>query len=956
MWNLYGTVAHDHDLRFVALAVGICTIGCLTGAGIARHSIRPETEPHRLQWLILAGFVTGLSIWTTHFTAMLGYRAGVETRFDLVIASISLLLCISLTTIGCVVGLLGRRRGLLGGALVGVGIAGAHYLGLHALRVPGAVTYDLLIGSLALACVVVLGALAGQAFVRWNEKVLAWPAAFALAAAVLSVHLVSISGIAISPGTEPVADSLSIGSANELATAVVAAFLVILAVAAMHTWHSGRVAKATAEETRARQKLQETQDHHRAYVELTPQIAWVADPQGQVTEIAPRWSELVGIPRENAYGQGWTEVIHPDDLPLVRQVWREAIKTVEGDRADVRYRIRQANGEYRWFRARARPRLDESGRVVAWYGSLDDIHDQVIAETALRAGEERYRLASRATSDVIWDWSFEQQRATWAGAHKKILGFPELQGETDLSWWLDRIHPEDRDRVLESQTTALNSDAGYWHEEYRFLVVTGDWIDVRSRCVIVRNETGKPIRMVGSMLDITQQKKAEAELNWAAHHDPLTRLPNRTLYSARKRAALDAARESGKFVAVMILDLNNFKELNDTLGHASGDLILTEAARRLLAAVPENATVARLGGDEFAIILPALATTDAYRDVADRITENLADPFDLQEMRVPVSFCAGVAIWPRDCEDPGELLIAADLALYAAKAEMPGTILEFTPSFREASEQRSRMLATARSALQDDRIVPFYQPKIDLHNGQITGWEALLRVRNDDGAILPPAEIAAAFSDAEISVQLTDRMFSRVLADLAAWRSVGGDPGRIAINVAAGDFRHRGLVERLRGQAHASGIDLSRLDIEVTETVLIGELGPEVSRMLEELRALGVRVALDDFGTGYASLTHLQQFPVDVIKIDKSFIERIESNDPKATAVIDAVIQMARRLGMTSVAEGVETPDQARYLRARGCNLAQGFFFSRPVPASEVASILERGCFDQWAFLSAACP
>src|SRR5690606_37817170 len=215
-----------------------------------------------------------------------------------------------------------------------------------------------------------------------------------------------------------------------------------------------------------------------------------------------------------------------------------------------------------------------SGQVVAWYGSLEDVHEQVLAEEALRASEERYRLATRATSDVIWDWSFAEQRATWGGAHKKVLGFPDTEDQTNLDWWLDRIHPEDRSRVLASQAAALEGRADYWHEEYRFLTNWGNWIYVKTRCVIVRNEDGQPIRLVGSMLDITQQKTAEKELIWAAHHDPLTRLPNRTLFRQRKRQALDEARRSGKFFALIVVDLNNFKELNDTYGHALGDRVL----------------------------------------------------------------------------------------------------------------------------------------------------------------------------------------------------------------------------------------------------------------------------------------------------------------------------------------------------------------------------------------------
>lgn len=564
------------------------------------------------------------------------------------------------------------------------------------------------------------------------------------------------------------------------------------------------------------------------------------------------------------------------------------------------------------------------------------VYERVSSEAALRASEERYRLASRATNDVIWDWSLKDHRATWAGAYKKVLGYPELERGTSLEWWLDHIHPDDRPRVLGSQSGALDGGADYWEEEYRFHIISGEWVDVRTRCVIVRNAAGTPSRLVGSMLDVTQQKRAELALSWAAHHDPLTSLPNRALYAKRIRDALDMARQHDQKVALVVLDLNNFKALNDTLGHAVGDAVLEQTATRLIRGLPETATVARLGGDEFAIILPALASAEAYKPHTENITKALSEHFLCGDLRFPVNFSAGVVVYPRDGADATELLIAADLALFAAKAEMPGTIVAFSPLLKGAAERNSRMIQLARQALAQDRIFPYYQPKVDLRTGRVVGWEALLRIRSEDDKILPPSEIAAAFADAEISVQLTDRMLDRILSDLADWRARGFDPGRMAVNVSAADFLQHGLVDRLRSRANAFDQSLSAFDVEVTETVLIGQLGAGVSRVLMELRAMGVRIALDDFGTGFASLTHLQQFPVDVLKIDKSFTERINTSDPRTTAVIDSVLQMAKQLGLQTVAEGIETVEQARYLRARGCTTGQGYLFERPLPAGAV--------------------
>ena len=953
MDSLYQTIFIDHDLRLVALAIGICALGSLTAIVIAQHALKLETRALRLGWLLLASLVTGLSIWTTHVTAMLGYRQEIGIRFDIFTTVTSLLLTMLLATLGWLIGFAGKLRPTFSGVIIGVGVVIAHYADMQAPRFPGHLHHDPMIMAVAVLLGITLFGISGYLFGRWSDKIFAWPSALAMFAGGLSFHFIAMSAVTIMPGTEAGQAVGATVNAGQLAAVVVGVFLVLLTCAVAVTWQSESLSRVTAEKNRlliaAMDDLRRTQAHHRAYVELNPQIAWMADANGSITELAPLWEQLVGIPCEEGVGEGWARVVHPDDLPRVIELWRHAVSAVDGSLADVRYRIRLIDGAYRWFRARARPRLDESGNAVAWYGTLEDIHDQVLAETALRHGEERYRIASVASNDVIWDFSFETQHAIWRGAHRKVLGYLELEDATPLDWWRNRIHPDDLERVLSSQDIALKTGEDFWSEEYRFLKPSGEWMVAKMQCAIVRNEDGEPRRLVGSMLDVTEQKRAQDELNWVAYHDHLTKLPNRALYGMRIKAAIDAAQVSGKYVALHLVDLNNFKHLNDTMGHAAGDGVLEEAAKRLLAAMPSDTTVARLGGDEFAIIVPGLSAPDGYCEVAAALHQSFLDPFVVGNLSIPVSYSAGVAIWPRDGSDPGEMLIAADLALYAAKAEMPGTTTEFRPSMKDASEKRSGMLVTARAGLDDDRIVPFYQPKIDLQSGQIMGWEALLRVEQD-GKFLSPAAVEAAFADAELSVRLTDRMLARTFADLAQWNGAGLDPGRIAVNVSAADFRAPDLTQRLQHHAAAHAQCLEQLDIEVTETVLIGQLGPEVRRMLEELRSFGVMVALDDFGTGYASLTHLQQFPVDVIKIDKSFIDRIDESAPQATAVIDAVLQMARRLGMQSVAEGVETVSQARYLRARGCTIGQGYLFSPPVTADQVTKILRGKSYAHWEF------
>lgn len=871
---------------------------------------------------------------------MLGFSPGLELHFDGPTAAASVLICIFLSTLGWFLALgKGSVRPLLGGVLVGVGLTVAHFLDMAAIRFEGEVRYDLdlviasVMGGLALC------ALTGWLLMRDLTAAGIVGGAVTLTIAVLFLHFVAMASVNIE-STNSAIENFGLLDLEGLGIAVVGASALIITSALGVACHSHRMAFVTSKErtylVEALGKLRRSEEHHRAFVELSPEIPWVARSDGAVTELGPLWAVLVGAPLEQGLGQGWARFVHPDDLATVLKVWETALTSVGKRMADARYRLRLSDGNYRWFRARGRPRMDDVGRVVAWYGTLEDIHDQVTAELALRDSEERYRLASQASNDVIWDWVPSTGRVAWAGAVQQILG-EDLREGTSLDWWSNRVHPEDRPRVTVSITEALGGHDNYWQAEYRFRHARGDYIMIFDHAVIVRDGNFHANRVVGSMLDITARKVVEEELHRAAYHDPLTKLLNRAAYMDKLNGELSRAEAEGSSVGLIFADLNNFKSLNDSFGHAAGDELLREVADRLVHGLPVGASVARLGGDEFAIILPGLVDQDARTEAVQAVLAGLKAPYSIENTWVDVSFCAGAALWPRDAESITDLLRCADLALYAAKAEMPGTVRWFRPEMLVKSEKRRRMLDTARSALQDDRIVPFYQPKVCLRTGQIAGFEALLRWHDHRHGLQPPSAVAAAFEDVELVVQITNRMLDAVIRDRVAWRAIGIPVGRIAVNVSSADFRRHDLADRILGRLEAVELPPSCLEVEVTESVFLGQNIAVVRRELQTLRDAGVTIALDDFGTGYASLTHLQQFPVSVLKIDMTFIADIET--PRG-AIVDALLHIAQSLQIVAVAEGVETNDQVNYLRAKGCDLCQGFLFSRPVPALRVPGLL----------------
>jgi diguanylate cyclase (GGDEF)-like protein/PAS domain S-box-containing protein len=697
--------------------------------------------------------------------------------------------------------------------------------------------------------------------------------------------------------------------------------------------------------------LQKSEEHHRYSMELNAQIPWTADPFGKIVEMSPRWTALTGHPAGEALGDSWTLCVHPDDLPGLLDLWNKALETGGTSVADSRYRLCLADGSYRWMRARAWPRRDHEGRILLWYGSLEDIDDQVAAELALRDSEERYRLAARATDDIIWDWSPDTRRISWAEGTESIFGYPVASGGTPLDWWLERVHPDDLPEIMDLFTSVAASGADSWSHEYRLRAADGAYLDILARGYLVRGNQGGTIRAIGAIQDITTAKRIGDDLRWAAYHDSLTGLPNRKMFSEQLARALATAGEASSCVGVIVFDIDGFKSINDRLGHAAGDLVLKTIARRIGANLPTAATLARLGGDEYAIILPGLAREDAGVATVGSIIGGAQEAIAIGESAVDVCVSAGAAMWPMDGTSAEDVLKSADLALYAAKAEGSGAVRVFHPAMRDARECRDRMLRDARDALRDDRIMPYYQPKISFVSGRIIGFEALLRWHDHQRGVQSPQTLKAAFEDAVISTQLTDRMIDRVLADMRGWLDEGRSFGRIAINASPADFRRDDFAERILTRLRQVGLAPTLLELEVTETVFLEQEAANVDRALHMLAAEGVTIALDDFGTGYASLTHLQQFPVDVLKIDRSFVSRLGSTDSGDLAIVAGVIDIAHKMKIETVAEGVENEVQAGHLRALGCDIAQGFLFSPPASASHAGSLM-----DNWLRSSDATP
>jgi diguanylate cyclase (GGDEF)-like protein/PAS domain S-box-containing protein len=502
--------------------------------------------------------------------------------------------------------------------------------------------------------------------------------------------------------------------------------------------------------------------------------------------------------------------------------------------------------------------------------------------------------------------------------------------------WLPFTHPDDLDRVQGCIVHALTSGEPF--DVRTRLKVGEDYRWMRAQGYPLRDADGAVVRWYGYTEDIHEQVLAEERIRWDAEHDTLTGLHNRAMFNHALDEALRHGLQSLRRVGVLLLDIDHFKEVNDLLGHHAGDLLLQRYADQLRQTLPPEATIARLGGDEFAILFPHVTDRAELTRWGNDILR-LREPLLAAARSIDCRASIGAAIFPDHGRLCSELLRHADIALYAAKESGRGRLLMFEWAMQEEVRRRVAMVNRARTAVEGGDILAYYQPKICLRTGALTGFEALLRWRDSTGRVQAPATIMAAFEECEVADLLGGAMLDHVVGDLTRWKAMGLQCGSVAINAAPAEFRQTGFAERLMARVAAAGLTADEIEVEVTEGVFLGGGADHAKRAITTLHEAGHRIVLDDFGTGFASLSHLRQLPVDTLKIDRSFIASITEAAGDA-AIVSAIVNLGHTLDIKVVAEGIETEAQAEMLRGFGCGLAQGYLFGRPTPAQDIPALI----------------
>ncbi|MEO8142995.1 MAG: EAL domain-containing protein [Betaproteobacteria bacterium] len=686
----------------------------------------------------------------------------------------------------------------------------------------------------------------------------------------------------------------------------------------------------------ARHALETSEHRFRDLTELSADWYWEQDAEFRFLDMSAGAHSMGIAPQEFIGKRRW-------DFPwtnMAEKEWAAHRATLERHEPflDLQLRRRDASGDVAIISVSGKPVFDARGAFTGYRGVGRNITQRKRTKRSLREIVERFRSLTELSSDWYWEMDADLRFTYVSEGIRKVRGVAPETLIGKRRW-------EAKDVIGGDEEMARHRAMLEGHLPFKDFVLTRGNPDGKVTHV---SHTGKPIfddrgnfrGYRGVARDITARVQAQDDLARMAHFDALTGLPNRVLLQSRLKRAMARADRGQTMLAVMFLDLDQFKEINDSLGHATGDAVLKEAALRLESCLRLTDTVARLGGDEFTVLLEDVRSVDEIARIAGKLLASISARAEVAGHELHLSTSIGVTVYPMDDEDADTLLRNADLAMYHAKQEGRNNVQFFAHDMSERTEKRVGLLTRLRGALARSEFRVHYQPQVDVRSGDIIGFEALLRWHDAELGLVPPMQFIPLAEETGLIIDIGEWVLREACGQARRWLDAGLGPFTMAVNLSPRQFRQKNLVQMVAAVLAETGLPSAGLELEITESTMMYR-AEEAAVGLQALHALGVQISLDDFGTGYSSLAYLHRFPVQTLKVDQSFVRDIKSDRDDA-AIVSTVLTLARQMGLKALAEGVETEAQLSFLRARGCDSFQGYLFCRPQPAAEIEALLIR--------------
>jgi len=955
------------NTSLIVLSVLIAILGSFTALTHVQR-MRETTGRTATIWMLAGGSTLGVAIWSMHFVGMLAFHLPIPIGFDLQLTVISLLPAVVAALLGFHVlreERVNLRHILFSGILMGVGISAMHYLGMAALKMSPAIRYEPLL--FVLSVVIAIVASWGALFIMYRQdwvKLSTFPrmvlGAIVMGLAISSMHYTAMLGMHIPEDGMCLSDTLRIDP-NIMASMLTLTALVWFIGGLLSSLFDRRMARKNAQELADLERehrelvirseqvsesmikaLRESEDRLRMTLQNAPDAVFITEQSGRIVYVNDNVLDLLGYTRDDLYAMTVFDLVPAD----WRTAYRENAKTIISSTQRKVFEIRLVSREGEKIPMELNAVLLPNGRV---YGSCRDISERKAAQKALEDLRQTLQRMMDAMTEGMYGVDNEGHCTFVNAAFLRILGYEradEVLGQ-HIHSLIHHSHadgkPYPASECIMYQAFRLNqpcdSDSEvFWRKD-------GTPIPVEYWSLPI-SEQGRVIGAVATFLDISERKQKEQRIHQLAFYDALTGLPNRRLLMERAQQALAVSARNGRYGAVMLLDLDNFKKLNDTRGHDVGDVLLCEVARRLQGVMREGDTVARLGGDEFVVILEGLSTNEQEagsqtEGVAEKIRDTLSERYQLEEQAHTCTPSIGVVMFRGHLETLEALLKYADIAMYQAKQAGRNAIRFFDPEMQATIDALIELESELETAINTDQLCLYYQIQVDAQQRPL-GAEVLMRWEHPARGLVSPAQFIPLAEETGQIVAMGLWALRDACKQLKAWQNDRRTCDlTLAVNVSAKQFRNPDFVEQVRRVLLETGAKPSRLKLELTESTVLENVEDTIAKM-RELKLLGISFSMDDFGTGYSSLQYLKRLPLDQIKIDQSFVRDITS-DPNDAAIVQTIIAMTEALGLNVIAEGVESREQQEFLDMRGCHQFQGYLFGRPVPLSQFEAELKKG-------------